>query len=53
MRMALRWEIARMSLAVKGHVNVWKGRTVGAEGTVRLGGRRGRGYDDLTSRLAM
>ncbi len=39
---AFRCEIMRMSLADKGHVNVWKGRTVGADGTVKLLGSWGR-----------
>ena len=42
-RIAFRCEIARMFYADRGHVNVWNGSTVGAEGTARLGGNRGRG----------
>jgi len=40
---AFRCEIIRMSLAVRGQVKVWNGSTVGADGTVRLAGGRGRG----------
>ncbi len=40
---AFRCEIIRMSLARRGQVNVWNGEHCGAEGTVKLAGRRGRG----------
>lgn len=35
---ALRCDIMRISLADNGHVNVWKGKTVGAVGTEMLPG---------------
>ncbi len=35
-RRAFRCEIIRMSLADSGHVKVWKGRTVGAAGMVKV-----------------
>lgn len=37
-------DIIRISFAVSGHVKVWNGKTVGADGTDKLGGGRSRRY---------